>query len=198
MADRTPCRFRLVSPEGVQFDGDAQIAIVPGTGGEIGMLARHAPLVADLKLGVVRVQDTDGAWRSWATSEGFATTNDSVGLALVEEAVDVDKIDVAAADRLIAEHSGKIADGHGGHDVYSSDKAASEKSIAWGEHLKQVAASSTASPASRSLAPNTSWRSAAPGIPIALPSVPRSKRSRATDSSSRLCQVKAAPCASSR
>lgn len=146
MADRTPFPFRLVSPEGVQFEGDVQIAIANGRGGDIGMLARHAPLVADLKLGSVKVQDVDGAWHSWATSEGFATTSGSVAMVLVEEAVAIESIDVAAADELIAEHQNRIDNigTPGEHDVYSSDRAASEKSIAWGEHLKKLAAEAAA------------------------------------------------------
>lgn len=146
MADRTPFSFRLISPEGVQFEGDVQIAIATGRGGDIGMLARHAPLVADLRMGTVKVQDADGAWHTWATSEGFATTSDSVAIALVEEAVAVEQIDTAAADELIAEHRNRIDNvgTPGEHDVYSSDRAASERSIAWGEHLKKVAAEAAA------------------------------------------------------
>jgi F-type H+-transporting ATPase subunit epsilon len=140
MADRTPFPFRLVTPEGSAWDAPVQMAIVTGTGGDLGLLAKHAPIVADLKLGTCKVLDEEGTWHAWATAEGFATTSDSVALALVEEAVEVDKIDVADAEALISEHSNSIADGHGGHDVYSSNVKAAEKSIAWGEHLKKVAA----------------------------------------------------------
>ena len=45
----------LVTPEGAAFEGDAEMLIVPGAAGEIGVLARHAPLVATLKAGSTRV-----------------------------------------------------------------------------------------------------------------------------------------------
>jgi F-type H+-transporting ATPase subunit epsilon len=38
----------VVTPEGTAFEGEAQMLIVPGAAGEIGVLARHAPLVAML------------------------------------------------------------------------------------------------------------------------------------------------------
>ena len=141
MADYTPFPTKLVTPEGVQFDGDATTTIVTGVGGNVGILARHAPIVSDLRMGTCRVQLEDGSWRTWATAEGFATAHDSTALVLVEEAVEACDIDVEAADALIAEHRNRIADAgtaSGEHKVYSSDHVAAEKSIAWGEHLKAV------------------------------------------------------------
>src|SRR5256885_10895682 len=45
------------------FEGDAEMLIVPGAAGEIGVLARHAPLVAMLKAGSTRVHLGDGEVR---------------------------------------------------------------------------------------------------------------------------------------
>ena len=42
----------LVTPEGVAYEGEADMLIVPGDAGEIGFPARHAPLVAMLRAGV--------------------------------------------------------------------------------------------------------------------------------------------------
>jgi F-type H+-transporting ATPase subunit epsilon len=41
----------VVTPDGAVFQGEAHMLIVPGAAGEIGVLARHAPLVATLKAG---------------------------------------------------------------------------------------------------------------------------------------------------
>jgi len=38
----------LVTPEGAAFEGEVEMIVVPGEAGEIGVLARHAPLVAML------------------------------------------------------------------------------------------------------------------------------------------------------
>src|SRR3970282_1637633 len=56
MADAHP-KFdvALVTPDGAVFDGEAEMIVVPGAVGEIGVLARHAPLVATLKAGSTRI-----------------------------------------------------------------------------------------------------------------------------------------------
>jgi F-type H+-transporting ATPase subunit epsilon len=84
----------LVTPDGSAFDGEAEMLIVPGADGEIGVLARHAPLVALLKSGSTRVhvrrnQDV----REFATGPGFFQVEQDRALALVDDAVDVDEID---------------------------------------------------------------------------------------------------------
>ena len=46
----------VVTPEGAAFEGEAKMIVVPGAAGEIGVLARHAPLVAMLKAGETRIR----------------------------------------------------------------------------------------------------------------------------------------------
>jgi F-type H+-transporting ATPase subunit epsilon len=48
VADHPLFSVSVVTPEGAAFEGDAEMLIVPGAAGEIGVLARHAPLVAML------------------------------------------------------------------------------------------------------------------------------------------------------
>ncbi len=45
----------IVTPEGDAFRGEAEMLVVPGAAGDIGVLARHAPLVATLRAGSTRV-----------------------------------------------------------------------------------------------------------------------------------------------
>ena len=52
----------LVTPEGPAFEGEAEMIVVPGAAGDIGVLARHAPLIATLSAGSTRVYiDRDAA-----------------------------------------------------------------------------------------------------------------------------------------
>ena len=84
----------LVTPDGSVFDGEAEMLIVPGADGEIGVLARHAPLVALLKAGSTRVHVQRGQdVREFATGPGFFKVEQDRALALVDDAVDVDEID---------------------------------------------------------------------------------------------------------
>ncbi len=93
----------LVTPDGPAFDGEAQMIVVPGAAGEIGVLARHAPLVATLKAGSMRIHISPGEILQFATGPGFFKVELDRALALVDDAVDVREIDDARArDQLEA------------------------------------------------------------------------------------------------
>jgi F-type H+-transporting ATPase subunit epsilon len=87
----------LVTPDGAAFDGEAEMVIVPGAAGEIGVLARHAPLVATLKAGSTRVHLSPTEVLEFATGPGFFKVELDRALALVDDAVDVKEIDDARA-----------------------------------------------------------------------------------------------------
>jgi F-type H+-transporting ATPase subunit epsilon len=87
----------LVTPDGAVFDGEAEMLIVPGAAGEIGVLARHAPLVATLKAGSTRVHLGENEILEFATGPGFFKVELDRALALVDDAVDVKEIDDARA-----------------------------------------------------------------------------------------------------
>ncbi|HET8874142.1 MAG TPA: hypothetical protein VFM83_10695, partial [Gaiellaceae bacterium] len=70
--DRRTFALSLVTPEGPAFEGEVEMLIVPGAAGEIGILARHAPLVATLKAGGTRIHiRRDEEIRDFATGPGF-------------------------------------------------------------------------------------------------------------------------------
>ncbi len=73
--------------------------IVPGADGEIGVLARHAPLVALLNAGSTRVyRDRDAEdVLEFATGPGFFKVEQDRALALVDDAVEARQIDDARA-----------------------------------------------------------------------------------------------------
>jgi len=88
----------LVTPDGPVFEGEVEMLIVPGADGEIGVLARHAPLIAMLKAGSTRVHvKRDGEVREFATGPGFFKVEQDRALALVDDAVDAKQIDDARA-----------------------------------------------------------------------------------------------------
>jgi len=87
----------LVTPEGPAFEGEAEMVVVPGAIGEIGVLARHAPLVATLKAGSTRIHLGGSEILEFATGPGFFKVELDRALALVDDAVDVKEIDDARA-----------------------------------------------------------------------------------------------------
>jgi F-type H+-transporting ATPase subunit epsilon len=83
----------LVTPNGAAFDGEAEMVVVPGAVGDIGVLARHAPLVATLRAGSTRVYLSENDVLEFATGPGFFKVELDRALALVDDAVNVKEID---------------------------------------------------------------------------------------------------------
>jgi F-type H+-transporting ATPase subunit epsilon len=93
----------LVTPEGAAFEGEVEMIVVPGEAGEIGVLARHAPLVAMLKAGSTRIyrkREPDDVVE-FATGPGFFKVEQDRALALVDDAVDAKHIDPARAQQQL-------------------------------------------------------------------------------------------------
>jgi F-type H+-transporting ATPase subunit epsilon len=104
VADRKTFSVSVVTPDGPAYEGDAEMIIVPGAAGEIGVLARHAPLIATLKAGSTRVHPGGGSEvLEFATGPGFFQVLHDRAIALVDDAVEASKIDDARArERLEA------------------------------------------------------------------------------------------------
>ena len=98
----------LVTPDGAAFDGEAEMIVVPGAAGEIGVLARHAPLVATLKAGSTRIHLNPDEVLEFATGPGFFKVELDRALALVDDAVDVREIDDARAQQQLEEAKAEL------------------------------------------------------------------------------------------
>ena len=92
----------LVTPDGAAFEGEAEMLIVPGAAGEIGILARHAPLVAMLRAGEIRVK-AGGGWQAFAAGPGYCKVQQDRALVLVDDAVRAEDIDLEEARRQAEE-----------------------------------------------------------------------------------------------
>jgi F-type H+-transporting ATPase subunit epsilon len=141
----------LVTPDGSAFEGEAEMLIVPGADGEIGVLARHAPLVAMLKAGSTRVHVRRGQdVREFATGPGFFKVEQDRALALVDDAVDVDEIDAARAQSQLEEAQAELARVEAGES--EADRWQLEQRIRHAENQLAVA-SGGASPRLHASAP---------------------------------------------
>lgn len=88
----------VVTPEGAVFEGEANMLVVPGDAGEIGVLPRHAPIVAMLRAGETRIKVGDD-WTAFATGPGYFKMQRDRAIVLVDDAVRAEEIDVAQAQR---------------------------------------------------------------------------------------------------
>jgi F-type H+-transporting ATPase subunit epsilon len=100
----------LVTPEGPAFEGDVEMLVVPGADGEIGVLARHAPLVALLNAGSTRVyrDRSSGDVLEFATGPGFFKVEQDRALALVDDAVEAREIDDARAQTQLEQAQAEL------------------------------------------------------------------------------------------
>jgi F-type H+-transporting ATPase subunit epsilon len=98
----------VVTPEGPAYEGEAEMLIVPGAAGEIGVLARHAPLIATLKAGKTRVHLSENEVREFATGPGFFQVQFDRAIALVDDAVNVQEIDSARAQQQLEEAQAEL------------------------------------------------------------------------------------------
>jgi F-type H+-transporting ATPase subunit epsilon len=88
----------VVTPEGAAYEGEAERIVVPGAAGEIGVLARHAPLVAMLRAGEIRIR-AQGDWQTFAAGPGYLKIQRDRAIVLVDDAVRAEDIDVEQARR---------------------------------------------------------------------------------------------------
>ena len=110
MADGKTFSVSLVTPDGAAYEGEATMLIVPGADGEIGVLARHAPLIASLKAGSTRVHLGEGEdrVREFATGPGFFKVEQDRAIALVDDAVLANEIDVERARAQLEEAQAEL------------------------------------------------------------------------------------------
>ena len=53
-------RLKIVSPERIEFDGEVESVLVPGTLGSFEILKDHAPIISSLQPGVVEYATSGG------------------------------------------------------------------------------------------------------------------------------------------
>jgi F-type H+-transporting ATPase subunit epsilon len=95
-----PIRCEIVSQDRLVFEGDADIVIVPGTLGEMGILAGHAPLLSTLELGVIRVKKEDQE-HVFTVTGGFIEVQPDIVTIMADAAENVEDIDIRRAEEAM-------------------------------------------------------------------------------------------------
>jgi F-type H+-transporting ATPase subunit epsilon len=129
-------RVELVTPDGPVFVEDARMVVVPGKAGELGVLPRHIPLIAQLKPGETRIRTLDDQWLSYATGAGYFKIQHDRASVLVESAVSVTSIDAERARRDLADAQGRLAEATG--EDAAVERARAERDIADAENRLKV------------------------------------------------------------
>ena len=94
----TPFKLKIVTPDGLIFDGEAEKLIVRTTGGDVCILAKHINYVAPLGMGMAIVE-ANGKRRTAACIGGMLSVSDGE-VTLVPTTFEwSDKIDLERAER---------------------------------------------------------------------------------------------------
>jgi F-type H+-transporting ATPase subunit epsilon len=101
---------KILTPDGEVFNGEVEMVSTRTTVGLIGVMARHAPLLATLEPTELRLHKGEGEIARYAQSEGYLQVGDNQALLLVEEVYPVEKLDaemlrerLAAAEQELAQ-----------------------------------------------------------------------------------------------
>ena len=103
-------KFELVSPERLLVSEEVESVIIPGTDGEMTVMAKHAPVMTTIKPGVVTVRAASGGETRYVVFGGFADILPEGCTLLAESAVAVKDIDRADLARRIGEAREDVAD----------------------------------------------------------------------------------------
>ena len=102
-------KFDLVSPERLLVSQDVESVVIPGTEGELTVMATHAPTMTSIKPGVVTVS-ANGKTERYVVFGGFADILPDSCTVLAESAVHVDDINREDLARRIQDAREDIED----------------------------------------------------------------------------------------
>jgi F-type H+-transporting ATPase subunit epsilon len=94
----TEFSFQILSPEKVIYKGNIVSLVVPGQEGYLGVMARHAPMIAALAAGEVKISEANGAINYYAVSGGILEVGDDEVVLLADSAEKADEINTDRAE----------------------------------------------------------------------------------------------------
>lgn len=110
MAGETTFTVEVLTPEGEVFRGDVVQLSTRTVTGEIGILARHVPILAALKPTRLRLKLSDTETREWAQAHGMLQVFANHAQVLVEEAIEPSRLDRDALQEERADAEARLAD----------------------------------------------------------------------------------------
>jgi F-type H+-transporting ATPase subunit epsilon len=129
---------RVITPEEVIYDGEANLIIARIADGDLGVLVDHSPLVSTVEVGEVRIKEGDDQL-VYATSDGFFKVSENLVQVLVEEAVSVEEIDIDAAETRVEEAERELSEVSEEAEDHDRVVAEIERRQRMGENLVRLA-----------------------------------------------------------
>ncbi|MBR9972383.1 F0F1 ATP synthase subunit epsilon [Magnetospirillum sulfuroxidans] len=103
-------KFELVSPAKLLVSAAVDMVVVPGSEGDFGAMAQHAPMITTVRPGVIDIHDGGKIGNRIFVAGGFAEVNEERVTVLAEEAIPVADITADMASARLQEAREAIAD----------------------------------------------------------------------------------------
>jgi F-type H+-transporting ATPase subunit epsilon len=134
--ERDKLEAQVLTPEGEVFRGELEQLSTRTAVGEVGILARHAPIVARLVPAELRLQVSGEETVRYAQGEGWLEVFANRARVLIAEAIPPDQLDAAAERAKLEDAESRIAEaeeGSAARDQAEREKARAEAFIAIAE-----------------------------------------------------------------
>ena len=82
--------FQIISPEKTLFDESIEMAIIPGTEGDLGVLSNHMPLITSLRLGNIYIYKDNKVIKKFMVNGGILEVIDNRCTLLTEDISDLE------------------------------------------------------------------------------------------------------------
>jgi F-type H+-transporting ATPase subunit epsilon len=130
MADQV--QFELVAPERLLVSRPVEMVVVPGVEGDFGVLPGHAPLISEVRPGVIAVFEDGKVEERIFVAGGFAEVTAERCTVLAEQALPIAEIDRSTAESDLKDAREDLADAKTDHDrqVAEAEIAVAEAKIA--------------------------------------------------------------------
>lgn len=92
-----PIRTEIVSQDRIVFQGDADLVMLPGTEGVMGILPNHAPLLTTLQFGIITVRTKNDEYY-FTVAGGIVEVQPDQVTILADAAENVAEIDISRAE----------------------------------------------------------------------------------------------------
>jgi F-type H+-transporting ATPase subunit epsilon len=125
-------KFELVSPERLLISRDVEQVLVPGSEGDMTVLAHHAPLLSTLRPGLLDIGLPGGEHQRFFVRGGFAEVGPSGLTVLAETAIDLLELDAGKLAQLVKDAEEDVAD--------AAEDAARDRAKTKLDQLRQVEA----------------------------------------------------------
>jgi F-type H+-transporting ATPase subunit epsilon len=119
VADEAKFEVEVLTPEGEVFNGEVRQVSTRTAGGEIGILANHAPLLAALRPAELRLHLSESETVRYAQAHGWLQVFGNSARLLVEEAIAPDELDAGSLKEQLADAEQRFAEAEEGSGAQS-------------------------------------------------------------------------------